>query len=297
MKCPNCGGQMGIEDAVCSYCDTPNTLAVQHQSDMARYRQEYQRTQESVMQKTSFLQRHGSWLVILSVLLVALVVGIVLLVSAWEIGYSIRENDVERDAAEHYRVMDAFLEQGDYGKFSGYYSANGISIMYENPYQGLQMAANAYVDLMQYIAALSDSSSYQFRPERIGDTCGYIADDLNRIYTLEERYYYYDDDRYLPPDKRVYLDDIRERTAVIAKAYFGLTDKDIEDIPNLSTKKLAKMIESGIAPSGGGVAPGGKGAASSGDGAAPSEESAAASEEVVVLSSNGVESSEKGVTS
>ena len=235
---------MGIEDAVCPYCNTPNMMAVQHQSDMARYRQEYQRTQESVMEKTSFMQRQGSWLVVLSILLVALVAGVILLANSWDIGYSIREKNVERSAVEDCQVMDSYLEQGDYGKFVGYYSANGISLMYDNPYQGLHTAANAYADLLQYVSGLNDSSSYQFRPERRSDTCGYIADDLNRIFTLEERYNY--DDRYLPPDKRVYLEDIRDRTAAIAKTYFGLTDKDIENIPNLSTKKLAQTIEEGI---------------------------------------------------
>ena len=222
---------------------------------MARYRQEYQRTQESVMEKASFLQRQGSWLVILSILLVALVAGVILLANSWDIGYSIREKNVERTAAEEnvertaaedYQVMDSYLEQGDYGKFVGYYSANDIGIVYENPYQGLEMAAYAYVDLMRYVAALNDSSSFWYKPNRIGDTCEYIAEDLNRIYALEDRYS--DDiDRYLPADKRVYYDGLCNRTAAIAKAYFGLTDKDIEDIPNLSKKKLAAMIEEGIA--------------------------------------------------
>jgi raffinose/stachyose/melibiose transport system permease protein len=78
MECPNCGGQLGLEDAVCPYCNTPNAMAAKHQSDMAHFRQEYQRTQADVMQKTSFMQRHGSWLIVLSVLLVALIGGIVL---------------------------------------------------------------------------------------------------------------------------------------------------------------------------------------------------------------------------
>lgn len=246
MKCPNCGGQMGLEDAACPYCGTPNAQATQHQSDMAHYRQEYARTQESVIEKTTLLQRHGSWLVILSILLVGLVAGVILEANAWDIGYSMREKNVERDAAENFQALDAYLEQGDYGKFVGYYSANGVSLMSENPYQGLETAAYAYVDLLEYVYALNDSTSYQFKPEYAADTCNYLATDLNRIYTLEERYSS-DFDRYVPPDKRAYLDDIRDRTAAIAKAYFGLSDKDIEDIPDLSTKKLAQMIEEGIA--------------------------------------------------
>ena len=246
MKCPNCGGSMGLEDAFCPYCNTPNTMAVQHQTDMAHYRNEYERTQADVMEKTSFLQRHGSWLVVLVVLLVLLVVGVVLQFSAWDIGYSIRESRAEQSAAEDSAVLDAYLEQGEYGKFAGYYGSNDIYIVDRNPYQALRSAANAYTDLVQYISALHSSSDYAFKPNRISDTCGYIANDLNRIYTIEQQYSY-DLDESLPLDKRVYLEDIRDRTRAIAKAYFGLTDEQINDIPNVSTQKLAQWIEEGIA--------------------------------------------------
>ena len=246
MKCPNCGGQMGLEDAFCPYCNTPNTMAVQHQSDMARYRQEYERTQENVLEKTSLLQSHGSWLIILAVLLVFLVAGIILHVMAWDIGYEIRTSNIERAAAEDDRVLDAYLEQGDYGKFVGYYNANDIYLDSNNPYQALRSAAGAYVDILQYISAMNNTSEYAFKPDRIADTCGYIASDLNRIFTLEQEYSY-DLERYLPPDKRVYLEDIRERTTVIAETYFGLTNEQIENIPNVSVQRLGKLIEEGIA--------------------------------------------------
>ena len=94
MKCPNCGAQLGLEDAACPYCGTANALAAQHQSDMSRYREEYERTQGEVLKNTSAMQRHGSWLAILVVLLVALVIGIVLQASAWDIGYSLRERNI-----------------------------------------------------------------------------------------------------------------------------------------------------------------------------------------------------------
>ena len=245
MKCPSCGGQMGLEDACCPYCGTPNSMAVKHQTDMAEFRREYQRTQADVMRKTSFMQRHGSWLAILVALLIALIAGIILQVFAWDIGYSIREKDIERNMIEDAQVMDGFLAQGDYGKFSGYYDANDISLDSDNPYQGLQSAARAYVDLIRYISDMRDSSSYAFKPDRISNTCGYLAEDLNRIYTLEERYPY-STERYLPPDKLVYVEDIRDRTAAIAKTYFGLTDEQIQEIPDMSEKKLAALIEKGL---------------------------------------------------
>lgn len=245
MKCPSCGGQMGLEDAVCPYCGTPNAMAVKHQSDMAHFRQEYQRTQTDVMQKTSFMQQHGSWLVILVVLLVALIGGVILHVYSWDIGYSIREGNVERSMAEDQQTLDGFLESGDFGKFVGYYEANSISLDYDNPYQGLYRAARAYVDILEYVSALHDDSSHLFKPEYASSTCEYLATDLNRIFTLE-RDYSGDVDRYIPSDKRAYLEDIRDRAAAISKTYFGLTDEDIEEIPNMSTNKLATIIEEGI---------------------------------------------------
>ena len=245
MKCPNCGGQMGLEDAVCPYCNTPNAMAAKHQSDMAHFRQEYQRTQADVMQKTSFMQRHGSWLIVLSVLLVALIGGIVLQAGAWDIGHSIRTRNVERGMVEASQVMDSYLEAGDYGKFLGYYDANNISLDYENPYQGLRSAANAYVNLIRDISTLNDPNR-TYSPEHLASVYGYLAEDLNRIFTLEEQFTY-NTDKYLPADKRVYIEDIRDRSTAIAKAYFGLTDEQIRDIPNMSTKRLAKLIEEGIA--------------------------------------------------
>lgn len=245
MKCPSCGGQMGLEDVRCPYCGTPNAMAVKHQTDMAEFRREYQRTQADVMRKTSFMQRHGSWLAILVVLLVALIAGIILHALAWDIGYSIREKDIERNMVEDAQVMDEFLAQGDYGKFCGYYDANDISLASDNSYQGLQSAARAYVDLMRYISDIHDSSDFSFKPEYISNTCGYLAEDLNRIYALEE-HFPYDTDRYLPSDKLVYVDDIRDRTTAIAKTYFGLTDAQIREIPDMSKKKLAALIEKGL---------------------------------------------------
>lgn len=246
MECPNCGGQMGLEDAFCPYCSTPNAQAAKHQSDMARFRREFRRTQADVTARTTLMQRSGSWLVIMAVLLAALVVGIVLQVNAWDIGYSIRQNAIQNSAAQDAQAMDDYLEQGDYGQFLGYYEANDITMDYENPYQGLYSAVRPYVDLVGYISAMNNVKEYQFKPDYVTRTCEYLAEDIMRIYTFE-RQYSYDLERYLPADKQVYVEDIRDRTAAIAKTYFGLTDEQIQGIPDMSEKKLATLIEEGIA--------------------------------------------------
>ena len=246
MKCPNCGGQMGIEDAVCPYCGTPNALATQHRADMNRFDQEYRRTQESVNEKTSFMRSTGGWLTVLVILLVALVIGIVMQVSAWDIGYSMREKAVENSSLEDRRMLDSYLEQGDYGKFVGYYNANELSLNSDDPYYALHSAAYSYVDLISSVSALSDPTDHSFNPTYRSDTCGRLADDVIRIYTIE-RTYSYDLERNLPSSMIPYLEDIRDRTRAILKSYFGLSEAQIADIPNLSAARLGTMLEEGIA--------------------------------------------------
>ncbi len=246
MKCPHCGAQMGLEDEVCPYCGAPNTFATQHQSDMAHFRQEYQLTQADVAQRTSFLQRHGSWLVVLTVALVAFFTGIMLNVFSWDIGYEIRSAQVQRSAVEDRQMLNDYLAHGDYGKFVGYYDANEMMLSDDNSYQGVLTAARSYVDLLEYVSAINNSSEFRFQPKYISDTCAYIAEDLNRVYTLEDQYSY-NAESYLPEEMRGYIQDIRARTAVLAKTYFGLTDEQISEIPNISEKRLAVLIEEGMA--------------------------------------------------
>lgn len=246
MKCPSCGAPMGLEDAACPYCGEPNDLARQHQYDMARYRMEYERTQDEVLENTSLMQRHGSWLVILVVLLVALVVAIGLNAVAWDIGYSIREGNVERDMAEHAQTLDAYLEQGEYGKFAGYFNANDINMSSNRSYHAVKTAADAYAQILEDVAALNDPDEWAFKPDHVHDTCVYLAGSFNRIYMLEQQFSY-DPEESFPRWTRAYVDDIRERTAVIGKTYFGLTDDDIRNIPNMSVYRLAQLIEEGIA--------------------------------------------------
>ena len=246
MQCPNCGGHMGLEDAYCPYCGSRNTFAVQHQSDMARYRNEYERTQQEVLENTSFVQRNGSWLVMLVILLIALMVGLGLQFNAWDIGYSIREKNVQNDMPADKVVLDTFLEQGDYSQFVGYYDANNLYLGRDDSYQAVHKAANAYTRLLENLVVVNNPDAFPYRENYISDVCGYMAEEYNDIFTLEEQFSY-NREEYLPDSMRVYVDDIRERAGAIAITYLGFTPEDVEKIPSLSKRKLAQMIEEGIA--------------------------------------------------
>lgn len=247
MKCPNCGGHLGIEDIYCPYCGSANTLALRHQADMERYQSEYLKTQESVMEKTRLLRRHGSWLVILAVILSVMVAAVVLQASAWRIGYSIREKNVTRLSEVHRQALEDYLAAGDYGKFLGYYDANDLNLDNDNDYYAVRTAAYGYTDLIQYISALNDPAHYSFQEAHLASTCQYIAEDLERVFGVERDYRSFGQE-YLTPEKLVYIRDMQERSGFIARAYFGLSEEEVEQIPELSATALAALVERGVRP-------------------------------------------------
>ncbi len=237
---------MGLEDKFCTYCGSPNLQAVRHQADMEHFQKEYQRTQQDVMEKTGRLRRYGSWLTILVVLLIAMIAGVILLVSAWDIGYRIREKKTAEAMPAHKAVLDQYLAEGEYGKFLGFYSANDLYTGDTNEYQAVYYAARGYTDIISTIYAIGDENDFRFRDKYRTESCEYLAQDLIRIWTAEKEMSYWEDEA-LTEDKLAYLEDIRDRTAQIAKTYFGLTDEEIARIPELSEAKLGEMIERGIA--------------------------------------------------
>ena len=75
-------------------------------------------------------------------------------------------------------------------------------------------------------------------------SCEFVAYNLLRIFNVE-RDYSASNNR-LSEDKMVYINDIQDRSAIIAKTYFGLTQEDIDDIANMSERKLATLIKEGL---------------------------------------------------
>ena len=52
MKCPNCGANLVIDDAVCTFCGTENPYAKQHRKEMRHFTKEFNKTKTSVLGKS-----------------------------------------------------------------------------------------------------------------------------------------------------------------------------------------------------------------------------------------------------
>lgn len=245
MKCPHCGSPMGLEDRFCAYCGRPNEQAIEHQRDMDRFDAEYQDTKEHVFRRTEILRHHGSILIIMVISLIGLVGAVSLNAFAWDIAYNISEKESRRYLAEDRKVLREYLDAGDYGKFVGYYDSNNMDSEIDREYLAVYAASMSYTRLFEYISAIDNPLDYFFREDNTLEACTSIADELVRIFNIEKEYdHSYSD--YLAEDKMVYINDIQERASVIAMTYFGLTENDVKEIPNISESKLAEIIKKGL---------------------------------------------------
>ena len=239
MKCPSCGSPMGLENKYCPYCGEPNQFAIEHQRDMDRFEVEYQNTQNRVFKRTEVLRRHGGNLIVMVLVLLALIVALVMNFKAWDIGYSIREQKAAANKEKDAAVIQDLLENGEYGKFKGYYDTNDVGSFSDDDYWAVYRVAQSYTRLMENVSSIKNPSSYSGNL-----SIEYAAEELLSIFDAEKEYNYKDE--YLAEDKMVYIRDMQERAALIAKTYFGLTDEAIQDIPNMSKAKLASLIEEGV---------------------------------------------------
>ena len=51
MKCSNCGSNLQIEDSKCPYCGSMNPYFEKHREEMFRYKKDYEKTKDEVIQK------------------------------------------------------------------------------------------------------------------------------------------------------------------------------------------------------------------------------------------------------
>ena len=120
MKCPYCGGEIGLEDVTCPYCGRANEQAVQHVRDMSRFRRRFAETESHVLGKARNYSRIVPRVLVILVLVVACVVMAVITEGAYSIPGNARRRAAEKDPAGTIAVLEDYLEQEDYISFASY---------------------------------------------------------------------------------------------------------------------------------------------------------------------------------
>lgn len=246
MKCNNCGGNMGLEDLKCPYCGTPNPFAEKHQEDMRRFEKEFAATKEEVVTANRKRAGRNTSLILILVLILLDVGAVIFAGMSSEIAYDLKGKKVMAQADQHLENIRALLEEGDYCGFSAYYSANSIYYMSSDTvldeYSAVHGAAGRYRWILQDLEKYISGDSYSFRKEAMSRTCSYMADNITKLWSVEDQYSYRQE-IYLAPDKLSYIQDMRERVSLLLQTYAGLTEEEAGSLGDMSQGRIQKILE------------------------------------------------------
>lgn len=247
MKCPYCGYNLGLEDEYCPFCGKRNLLAKKHQEDMKRYQKEFSKTKKEVYEKSSRFANLTVPLIILFVLLILNIGGILFAASGWEIGTSMVKKQIVANKEIHQKNLDQFAAEGDFYGLSGYYNANSLYYSDEfNSYMAVVYAGESYYAIYSLLMDTLAEDSYAFNEENLSSTVYSIANNLDELFNIEQNYSY-NREKYLQEDKLELIKAIQEQTKVILVTYGGLTQKEVDELPDLSMARQQEILERRLA--------------------------------------------------
>jgi len=241
MRCTYCGGEIGLEDAFCSYCGRPNEQAARHAGEMHAFRADYERTKSGVEHTVRRFAGSSVRLAMLAVLLIATV----LLLLAGGRAYSIRRAWVQarsqRNAETCMAEMDALLAEEDFLGFHAYCEANCID-PYNNvfePYAPAERAARSFSYLCADLFRAAHPPAYYDTErliETLTDDLGYFCDALD----MEQYEYYQGADS---AQNRAALAAMQERTSLLLQSCCGLSPEEAGAIWEMSGAQRAITLE------------------------------------------------------
>ena len=246
MKCEYCGANLQIEDAYCPNCGRENPHYKKHREDMMAYQEDYRSTRDEVLENAARLSRRTVHITVIAVLVALCAAAFVLCLMSYDIQELRRERDISRNYAAYETRLQDYMQADDPAGLYEYASANRLTYSrgmdeYDRVFSISMHYAFFYERLTELVA--EDAS---LRYESLEDSCETLAKYARYIYddTVQQSY---DKDALFTEDKVTYMNATADKAGVLLQAYFGLTAEEVAQIPELSTARLAVMLEEGYA--------------------------------------------------
>lgn len=150
MKCPYCGGEVGLEERFCTYCGRPNEQAQRHHQDMAGFRRRYAAAEASVVDKAERYARAIPRVVVILLMLIASVAMWVISSNLYSYPENTRRRAAERNPQPVIEKLEGYLADRDYMSFASFCEYNDLR-SYNTPfeeYSDLRWCAEYYQDFM-----------------------------------------------------------------------------------------------------------------------------------------------------
>lgn len=244
MKCEYCGGLLQIEDAKCPHCGKDNPHYIKHRSDMQAYQADYQSTKEEVLQNTSKLNRRNVHITVIAVLVALCAVAAVFCILGDNIQDARRESGIERNKTVYETHIRGYMEEGD--PIGLYQYANRNRLTYSKALEEydkvftISMYYNYFYEYTMELMTEGTEKKYYTLEERCQDISRYAG----YLYQYRERQSY-DKEACFTPDKVAFMDETVGKLELFLKAYFGLSDEEIAQVPSLSQARLTLLLAEG----------------------------------------------------
>ena len=246
MKCEYCGANLQIEDAYCPNCGRENPHYRQHRADMEAYREDYLSTKDEVLENAARISRRTVRITVIAVLVALCAAAFVACLMSYEIQSARIERDISRNRAAYETRLQDYMQAVDPAGLYKYASSNRLTYSrgleeYDRVFS-ISMHYSFFYERLAELIAEDESVRY----ESVEETCETLAKYAGYIYEDTEKRSY-DKDSCFTEDKTAYMNAAVEKMGVLLQAYFGLTEEEVSQIPELSTARLAIMLEEGYA--------------------------------------------------
>lgn len=244
MKCPNCGANLLIDDALCPFCGTENPYAKQHRKEMRHFTKEFDRTKNKILGKSRKINQVVVKIAMIAVLFALDLLLIMMIDGAFDIeGYVISKR-IESNYDFHKNNLETFIENKDYIGFEKYYDYQALYFSDEfDEYGAMKQVCSAYSHLYRFTLELytyeedEDFFSYTDRFE-------FCSDQLHYMYDYSEPSKYSDQSEYTP-DKLAFMRECVSDAEDIIQVFFNLTDEERESLKTLSNARRQVLLEEG----------------------------------------------------
>ena len=115
-----------MEEAKCAYCGTINPYFKKHREDMYQFRQEYEKTKEQVIEKSSRFAGNSVKITIIAVLVAINILMIFLVGNVWGIMNSFDKMSAERNADMHRTRLETYELERNYLELTDYYEEHSL---------------------------------------------------------------------------------------------------------------------------------------------------------------------------
>ena len=242
MKCSNCGSNLNIEDAKCSYCGTSNPYFEKHREDMFRFQKDYEETKEQVIKKSGRFAGISVKVATIAILIAIDVLMIFLASNIWSIMGSMERNRAERNADLHRARLETYEKERNYLELTNYYEEHSLSGSESlEDFDAVYRVCSNYSYIYQYIVELGTEDSYMTDEERIK----YISDNLEYLYDSMEQKEYNLPECY-QGEHGALMEQIKYDLKVMFMTYANISEEEAEEFPTMSDGRRQVAMERGL---------------------------------------------------